>query len=175
MKNSKLIFDKLREMSIFDDDMIDCIEKSDLNALLESLKYACFMAKQRFFSIDDFLHVAVNNIVHDRNDLQHGKLLDSLYADIIVVSRQSIVVNTHMPLELTFLFFAQNMKGKNSVKETDEKTFSDAYKVAKLEIEKQFFYMKDNEPRFDCFMVEDEVKHIKLAVDSIASELSSAN
>lgn len=166
------LFDKIKSMSIFEDSFVDAIQHGKLSSIVAFANDVEHLGTNRFIKLSSInTSIAVCNIVVDWSEIDTGKpLMHCVYVDMIVVSNQSIVCNTHTCILNLLGFIMTHVNSLDNVSIIDEKTFSDAYKAAKLEVEKHFFYMKDDTPRLDSTQLSDMVKHFKVVVDSVLSE-----
>lgn len=166
------LFDKIKSMSIFEDSFVDAIQHGKLSNIVVFANDVERLGTNRFIKLPSInTSIAVCNIVVDWSEIDTGKpLMHCVYVDMIVVSNQSIVCNTHTCILNLLGFIMTHVNSLDNVSIIDEKTFSDAYKAAKLEVEKHFFYMKDDTPRLDSIQLSDMVKHFKVVVDSVLSE-----
>lgn len=166
------LFDKIKSMSIFEDSFVDAIQHGKLSNIVAFANDVERLGTNRFIKLSSInTSIAVCNIVVDWSEIDTGKpLMHCVYVDMIVVSNQSIVCNTHTCILNLLGFIMTHANSLDNVSIIDEKAFSDAYKAAKLEVEKHFFYMKDDTPRLDSTQLSDMVKHFKVVVDSVLSE-----
>lgn len=166
------LFDKIKSMSIFEDSFVDAIQHGKLPRIVAFANDVERLGTNRFIKLSSInTSIAVCNIVVDWSEIDTGKhLMHCVYVDMIVVSNQSIVCNTHTCILNLLGFIITHVNNLDNVSIIDEKTFSDAYKAAKLEVEKHFFYMKDDTPRLDSTQLSDMVKHFTVVVDSVLSE-----
>jgi len=166
------LFDKIKSMSIFEDSFVDAIQHGKLSNIVAFANDVERLGTNRFIKLPSInTSIAICNIVVDWSEIDTGKpLMYCVYVDMIVVSNQSIVCNTHTCILNLLGFIMTHVNSLDNVSIIDEKTFSDAYKAAKLEVEKHFFYMKDDTARLDSTQLSDMVKHFKVVVDSVLSE-----
>lgn len=169
--NERQIIQRLKELQIFDDDLIDRVKEAGFDNAYNLVDTVHDMSSKRFLQLTQTMCAAICNTKVDWHEFDKKAFHQCIWLDTIVVNNSSIIVNKHTPISQFLQFLEINCF--TNIKAIDEATFCAAYKKAKLEIEKQFYYMKDDNPLYDDNQLFDIMKHMKLVKDSIENELQS--